>query len=340
MRSIDVAVLGATGLAGQKFIELLADHPYFKVKELAASEKSKGKRFGEVNRGILAETGDYLDDVKVKGVLDKFESKVVFSALPSDIAQLVEWRLAKEGKTVISKASTNRMDKRVPLMIPEINADHLKLLDKQRKSIKGGLVCDPNCTTIIMCLSLKPLFDEFAVKRIFATSMQALSGAGHPGLASVEALGNVIPYIHDEEEKLVEETPKIFGKIENGKIENKHIDIFGSCNRVPVLNGHTISVYVEFAENVDVDNVKDLMSNFPGLEGLPSAPKKPIIVSQELNRPQPRLDGNGMAVTVGRLRAGLDKKSIAYTVVGDNLVRGAAGAGILDGELLFSRGYI
>jgi aspartate-semialdehyde dehydrogenase len=340
MKRISVAVLGATGLVGHKFIELLADHPLFSVAELVASERSKGKRFGDVSNGIMSEIRGDANEIRVKGIDDKIESDVVFSALPSDMAKEAEWKLAEEGKLVISKASANRMDKRVPLMIPEINAEHLALLDAQRRYVKGGLVCDPNCTTIILSLSLKPLVDKFGVKKVVATSMQALSGAGHPGVASVEALGNVIPYIHDEEEKLRDEPKKIFGTVKNGAIKSSDISIFGSCNRVPVLNGHTISVYIEFERSVELGDVKESMKRFPGLKGLHSAPENPILVRDESNRPQPRLDTNGMSVTVGRLRYGPDRKSIAYSVVGDNLVRGAAGAGILDAELARSRGYI
>ena len=340
MKKIPVAILGATGLVGQKFIEMLENHPYFRINELVASEKSKGKPFAEVARPVFSDIKSQAKDIKLKGLSDGIDSKVVFSALPSESAKTSEWELAKDGKLVISKASANRMDRSVPLIVPEVNPEHIGMLDKQRESISGGLVCDPNCTTIILALTLKPLMDKFKIKRIIATSMQALSGAGHPGLASLEAMGNILPYIPGEEEKLEMEPRKIFGKFTGSSIKMSGMEIFGSCNRVPVLNGHTLSVHIEFGERIDAEDARRELTDFVGLPNLPSGLKHPIIVRDEQDRPQPHLDATGMAVTVGRIRRGLNSKSIAYQVVGDNLVRGAAGAGILDAELLVSKGYI
>ncbi len=340
MKSLDAAVLGATGLVGQKFVELLSRHPSIRVRELVGSEKSRGRSFREFCKSPDGSVSPSILDSRIKGLDERLESEVIFSALPADAANAVEWKLAEQGKTVISKASANRMDPRVPLIIPEVNPEHLELLDAQRRSISGGLLCDPNCTTIILALSLKPLIDNFRIRRVFATSMQALSGAGYPGLSSLDALGNVIPFISGEEEKLADEPRKIFGTIAGGRLKEGDLKIFASCNRVPVAVGHMISVYVELRDPVKIDSVIDAIEGFRGLSELPSAPKKPIVLRSEPDRPQPRIDNDGMSVSVGRLRPGADSKSIAYSVLGDNLVRGAAGAGILDAELLAHRGYL
>ncbi len=340
MEKIDVAVLGATGIVGQKFIELLDGHPFLKVHELVASEKSKGRKLGDVGKQVLGRIEEEYLEMVVKGTEEKLESEVVFSALNSEDTKEIEWKLAREGKMVISKAGANRMDRRVPLLIPEVNPDHLELLEKQKEYVRGGLVTDPNCTAMILSLSLKPLTDRFRIRRVMATSMQALSGAGYPGMASLDIINNVVPHIHNEEEKLAEEPKKIFGSLARGEIKESGMEIFGSCSRVPVINGHTISVYVDFEEEVSADEARDAMREFKGLEKLPSAPRVPVIVRDEENRPQPRLDSDGMAVSVGRIRQGLDRRSVAYFVVGDNLVRGAAGAGILDAELMRYQGRI
>jgi len=340
MMKMDVAVLGATGMVGQNFIRLLENHPYFEVKELVASERSAGKTIDEATKWVVSEKiPEGIKDKKIKSMNDEIESKIAFSALPPEAAEKVEWELAKKGKAVISKAKTNRYESDVPILIPEVNPEHLDLLkvQKEKRGVKGFVVTDPNCTTCGLVLTLKPLADRFKIKELQVTTMQAISGGGYPGIPSVSILGNVLPNIDGEEDKIGKETRKILGV---------DFDMFATCNRVPVMDGHTECVHIKFEEKVDVEDVKKAMRNFKGkpqeLE-LPSAPDPVIVVHEEDDRPQPKLDieqGKGMAVAVGRVRKGIDEKSIAYTLVSHNTVRGAAGAGILDAELLYKTGKL
>ncbi|NYZ79034.1 aspartate-semialdehyde dehydrogenase [Candidatus Micrarchaeota archaeon] len=348
MKKVDVALLGATGVVGQKFIQLLSGHPCLRLVELFASEKSAGKTLEEAAQWIVSDSiPEVARNIRIKSTAELPQSTIVFSALPGEVAMEVELRNAREGKLVVSKASALRCESDVPILVPEINLEHLEILKIQKKNRKsrGCVITDPNCTTTILTLSLAPL-QELGMEEVLVTTMQAISGAGFPGVASLSIHDNVIPHISGEEEKVVKESKKILGKCENGRISEAAFKLFASCNRVPVIDGHTESVHVRFRERVDPENVKELMRNFRSLPQkleLHSAPKQPVIVRSEEDRPQPRLDrgsGNGMAVTVGRVREGIDERSVAFTVCGHNTVRGAAGASILDVELLLKTNMI
>ena len=349
MAKIAVGVLGATGMVGQTIVQMLSNHPWFKVTEVAASEKSAGKPYGEVMSSrwnISAEMPDYAKDLTVKECTPNLDCDIVLSALDSSVAQKVEENFAKEGYAVSSNAKNHRMDPDVPLLIPEINADHVDLIKTQQKARgwDGFIVTDPNCSTIQMCIALKPIMDSFGLEKVMVTTMQSLSGAGYPGIPSMDIIDNVIPFINDEEDKLETEPLKILGKVSQGSIKAADIGISAQCNRVGVRYGHTECVSIKLSKKA---TEKDILSSFEGFRPikdlkLPSAPEKPIVYMGQENRPQPKLDvntGNGMASVVGRLRkcSILDYK---FVVLGHNLVRGAAGAAVLNAELLKVKGYI
>jgi aspartate-semialdehyde dehydrogenase len=340
---MEVAVLGATGMVGQRFIERLANHPFFELSDLAASSRSAGKKYGEAAKWVL---GSAMPE-KVKGAVikevdpKKIKAEIVFSALPSEIAREVEPKFAREGFVVASNASAYRTEKDVPIMVPEINPEHLDLLEVQKENRRwdGCIFTDPNCTIATAILSLKPIYDKFGIKSVFIATMQAVSGAGYTGVPSMAITENVIPFIKNEEKKVETEGLKILGKFDGEKILPANFRVSASCNRVPVIDGHTESIFVETKKKCSIDEVKKVMKNFRGLPQklkLPTAPENPIIVKEEEDRPQPRLDRysqNGMAVTVGRIREDpiLDFK---YTVLGHNTIRGAAGNSVLSAELL------
>lgn len=339
-----VGVLGATGIVGQWFIKMLENHPWFKLTSLAASERRTGKKYGEeVNWLISQNISNYVKDMEMVQLDPKyFDADIIFSALPAEVAREVEPVFAKEGFVVASNASAFRMEEDVPLVIPEINADHLKLIEVQKsnRNWDGFIVTNPNCTTIILTLSLKPLM-KFGIKCVRVATMQALSGAGYPGVASLAIYDNIIPFIKNEEEKVESETLKILGKYSNGKIDFAKMKISASCHRVPVLDGHTEAVWVTFERDVGVEEVIDAFESLKPLP-LPTSPEKIIIVRKEIDRPQPRLDrdaGKGMSVVVGRIRKSLENE-LKYIVLGHNVVRGAAGASILNAELMVKEGYI
>jgi len=346
LKKTKVAVLGATGMVGQRFITLLQDHPYFELSDIAASEKSAGKRYGEAVSWYLTEPmPDQLSEMVVKRIRPReIDAEIVFSALPSAVAREAEPEFAREGFVVASNASALRMEEDVPLLIPEVNPEHLDLLDAQRRNRKwdGCVITNPNCTTIVLTLSLKPVFDAFGIRRVFMSSMQALSGAGYRGVPSMAIVDNVVPYIPGEEEKVETETLKILGAIERDKVKNAPFQVSASCNRVQTSDGHLESVFLEMEERRTVQEVAEAMSSFTGLPQklkLPSAPEKPIILRSEPDRPQPRFDrmaGNGMAVTIGRLRED-PVFHIKYSVLGHNTIRGAAGASLLNAELYLSQ---
>lgn len=345
-----VAVLGATGAVGQRFVQLLSGHPWFKVEVLAASERSAGKKYvdaarwildsempEEVKKMIVVETD--LDSVEAAGDID-----LVFSSLPANLAGAIE-EIYAEKYPVFSKASAHRMEEDVPLLIPEVNPEHLALipLQKRRRGWKGFISTDPNCSTIQAAITLKPLM-TFGLKRVLISTMQALSGAGYPGVASLDTIDNVIPYISNEEEKMESETLKILGSFKNGSIQRADIKVSASCNRVSVKDGHLESIFAELSEEVNTSEVKETLESFEGVPqqlNLPSAPEHPIIVRDELDRPQPRFDryaGGGMSVVVGRIRRD-PVLSVKYMCLGHNTIRGAAGAAILSAELAVKRGY-
>lgn len=347
----NVAILAATGTVGQRFIQLLENHPWFKISVLAASERSAGKKYRDACNWRLEtempkEVGEItLVNTNLKSVKEAGDVDFIFSALPGDIAGPIEESFAAEFP-VLSKASAHRMDEDVPLLIPEVNPEHLELISIQRKrrGWRGFISTDPNCSTIQMAITLKPLM-KFGLKRVIVTTMQALSGAGYPGVPSLDIMDNVIPYIAKEEEKMENETKKILGKFDGEKVKLADISISASCNRVNVTDGHLEAIYVDLETKPSPEEVKEAFKNFVGEPqklGLPSAPEKPIIVREEIDRPQPKLDrnaGRGMSVVVGRIRSD-PVMSIKYLCLGHNVIRGAAGAGILSAELMAAKGFI
>ena len=347
-KKIKVGVLGATGMVGQRFIELLQNHPWFELTELAASEKSAGKTYEDAMEGrwkVSAQIPEKFRKIEVKECKPNLDCKVVFSALDSSVAGLVEEDFAKNGYVVSSNSKNHRMEDDVPLLIPEVNAEHLSIIKKQKKRFgKGFIVTNPNCSAIGLVIALKPLQDSFGLRKVFVTTMQALSGAGYPGVASLDILDNVIPYIGDEEEKIENETLKLLGKVENGRFIFANIKMSAQCNRVNVKDGHLEAVNVELGKKADLESVKNAFRNFNPLKNLklPSAPNPPIIVREEIDRPQPKYDreaGNSMAVTVGRIRK-CNILDYRFLVLSHNTIRGAAGAAILNAELMVSKGYI
>ncbi|MCS7113913.1 MAG: aspartate-semialdehyde dehydrogenase [Nitrososphaerota archaeon] len=346
-----VAVLGATGVVGQRFIQLLHNHPWFEIEVLAASEKSAGKSYGEACTWVLE--GDmpheiaemHVVNTDVKSVERAGNIDFVFSALPSDIAAPLEEEFAKT-YPVFSKASAHRLEEDVPLLIPEVNPEHLELvkIQRERRGWNGFISTDPNCSTIQLAITLKPLM-QFGLKKVVVSTMQALSGAGFPGVPSLSIIDNVLPYIPGEEEKIELETLKILGRLDNSKIQPASIKVSASCNRVNVKDGHLECVFAELEEDTSIEDVKEAFRNFKGepqMLKLPSAPEKPIIVREEKDRPQPRLDreeGKGMSIVVGRIRKD-NVLTIKYICLGHNTIRGAAGAGLLSAELAAKKGYI
>ncbi len=346
MAKTRVGILGATGAVGQMFIRLLEGHPWFEVTALAASERSAGKSYLEaVNWTQDCPIPDYAQDIKVQTIDPVLDCDLVFSALSANIAGDAEAAFANAGYPVISNARNYRMDGNVPLLIPEINPDHLDLIDNQNWEKGGYIVTNPNCATMGLAIALKPLHDAFELESVIVTTMQAVSGAGYPGVASLDILGNVIPYIGGEEEKLASETQKILGTLFGSGILPAEFKVSAQCNRVPVINGHMECVSIKFKKPVDVQGAKDCLADFvdPVAElGLPSSPKNPVQVLDNPNYPQPRVHaglGNGMTVSVGRIREDevLDIKMI---VLSHNTIRGAAGAAVLNAELLVSKGRV
>ncbi len=341
------AVLGATGMMGQKFVQLLADHPWFEVSALAASDKSVGKSYattaGARSVKELSEVVRNLEVVEARPqALD--DPDVVFSALPAEVAGPVETDFAKAGLPVFSNASSHRMDQYVPLLNPEVNPEHSAMVEEQKRRMKwdGFVVANPNCTTAILTLSLKPLYDKFGLDTVVVSSMQAISGAGYPGVASLDILENVIPFIRNEEEKVERETNKILG----ASTKPETIIVSASCHRVPTIHGHIEAIFAKTRSPVTPEDAVRTMSEFqstPQKLKLPTAPSHPIVVRREEDRPQTRLDvdeGHGMTVSVGRVRKDAAFRGVKYIALGHNLVRGGAGCSILNAELLLAQKYI
>jgi len=343
---VKAAILGATGLVGQRFVQLLTDHPWFEITTLTGSERSAGMRFGEaVNWRMETQLKEGIAEMVVHPTNPKeVDADIIFSALPADQAVETEEVFAKAGFAVVSNASAHRMDADVPLMNPEANFNHLKLIDEQRHKRKwdGAIVTNPNCTTAVLSLSLKPIFDTFGLKNIVMSSMQAVSGAGYPGVASLDIIDNVIPFIKEEEEKVQRETQKILGDIGH----SAEFNVSASCHRVLVIDGHTEAIFVQTVKPTTPEQVVDCLAEFsaePQELKLPSAPKRPIIVRSDQDRPQPRFDrneGRGMSVVVGRVRKDPVFDGVKYVAVGHNTIRGAAGCAVLIGESMKSQGYI
>jgi aspartate-semialdehyde dehydrogenase len=342
-----IGILGATGMVGQRYIQLLEDHPLFEITWLAASDRSSGKPYGDAAKWRLdTPLPERIGKMPVSPAEPEGAPKVIFASVDAAIAREMEPKFAAAGCAVISNSSAFRMAPNVPLVIPEVNADHLSMIEEQtwRKESGGYIVTNSNCTVMGPVLALKPIVDRFGVEQIFATSMQAVSGAGYPGVASMDILDNVVPYISNEEEKMEEELLKLLGRLEGHAVKSLAARMSASCNRVPVVDGHTVSVSVKLTKPATREQIIDAWAEFRPLAGqdLPSAPDQPVEWAPQQDRPQPRLDrnrGKGMTATVGRLRpcGVLDWK---FTVLSHNTVRGAAGATILNAEMLASLGKL
>jgi aspartate-semialdehyde dehydrogenase len=343
---IKAGILGATGNVGQRFVQYLSNHPWFEITALAASERSAGKPYGEVAKWRL--NSDLPENVKDLTVVTtdpkKVDADIVFSALPAEDALKIEKDFAKAGFVVASNASSHRMEKDIPLVIPEVNPEHLALIDVQKKNRKwdGCIVTNPNCSTIMMVMTLKPLM-KFGIESVHVATMQAVSGAGYEGVPSMAIMDNVIPYIGKEEEKMETEALKLLGTYSAKSVKNAPFWVSAACHRVGVMDGHTMSLWVNMKKKPTAAKVREAMLKFdPKLSDLPTSPKKAIIVRDEPDRPQPRMDrdqGNGMSVSVGRIRES-DQGAIRYVCMGHNTVRGAAGASVLNAELLKKKGYL
>lgn len=344
-----VGVLGATGLVGQRLVKLLSSHPWFQLTEVAASERSSGKTYSEAVRWHL--DGPVPEDASgllVKGLDPSLECDFVFSALDSSLAGAAEENFARAGYPVVSNARNHRMDPDVPLLIPEVNAAHLDSIRAQQKNRgydRGFIVTNPNCSTAGLVLVLKPLADAFGLEKVFVVTMQAVSGAGYPGVASMDIHANVIPFISGEEEKMESEPQKLLGKWDGQHFVDAGLGLSAHCNRVPVLEGHLECVSVSLKKIACLKEVREALRNFEvetELASLPSALRHPVLVLDGDDRPQPRRDvhaGNGMAVVVGRVRE-CPLLDIRLTLLSHNLVRGAAGSALLNAELLATRGFL
>ena len=344
-----VAILGATGAVGQAFIRLLANHPWFELVEVAASERSAGKTYAEAAKWIGADTMPASVANMVVRPCDpkSVSAEIVFSALDSAAAQDAEPAFARAGRTVLTNAKNYRMEPDVPLVIAEVNASHLEVLDEQRRARgwNGAIVANGNCASIVAALPLAPVHQRFGITKIVAVTMQAVSGAGYPGVPSLDILGNIIPYIKDEEPKIEQEIQKFLGFRDNGTIRSAEFPVSAHANRVPVEHGHTVCMSIELERKASPEEVERAISNWCGsdeVRGLPTAPDRAIIVSSQPDHPQPRRQvdtGNGMTVVVGRVREDpiFDVKFVA---MGHNVVRGAAGASVLNAELMVHRGLL
>jgi len=349
-RKLRVGILGATGTVGQRFIQMLERHPQFEVTAVAASERSESKPYAKACSWRLSgDMPDFVKPLRVQAPEPPLDCDLIFSSLPSTMAQAVEEDFARAGYPVISNSSACRMQKDVPLLIPEVNHAHLQLLDVQRTSrgfAKGGfLVTNPNCSTIMITLALAPLQARFGIAAAVVTTMQALSGAGYPGVASLDATDNVLPFIENEEEKIESETLKILGRMNGTELDPASFPVSAQCHRVNVSDGHMGAIRVKLARPATLQEVREALASFTSLPQelrLHTAPAHPVIVRDEPDRPQPRLDrcaGAGMSVTIGRLMPDrvLDYRFVALS---HNTIRGAAGAAILNAELLIAQGYL
>ena len=346
-RKIEVGVLGATGMVGQHFLKFLDGHPWFDVTWLGASERSAGKRYEDVaswhlSGGIPSQIGG----LTVEDCKPGHAPRLLFSAMDASVAGEIEQAFARAGHVIVSNSRNHRMDADVPLLVPEINYDHLQLVPQQQRNRgwKGMIVTNPNCSTVALTMGLAPL-KPFLITKVIATTLQAISGAGYPGVPSMDIVGNVVPFIGGEEEKMECETQKILGDFVAGQVRSLAAVVSAHCNRVPVVDGHTVTISVELSAKprlADLHHAFDNYTSVPQQRGLPSAPPRPVILLREQNRPQPRKDAerdHGMACCVGRLRACpvLDYKFIALA---HNTIRGAAGAAVLNAELMHSEGLL
>lgn len=348
MTKIDVAILGATGAVGQRFIQLLDEHPWFQVREVVGSSRSAGKAYGEAAHWVI--DGNPPTDaanLMVKALNDPLDSPLVFSALPKEAAIDREVDLAEAGHIVCTNVSVNRMAPDVPLLLPEVNADHVGLIDVQRYErgwTSGALIANSNCTVMPVVMSLKPLV-KYGIRRLHLVSEQAVSGAGYPGVPSLDILGNIIPYVPGDENKMETESRKMLGRFGKGAIDELDMVVSATCTRVPVIDGHLVNMSVELERAPDFDTIISDWIEFRGPEpvpSLPSAPSSPLQYLDQIDRPQPRRDreaGQGMVTSIGRLRE-CPVLGYKFAALSHNTVRGAAGCSILNAELLAVKGYI
>ena len=348
VRKRKVAVLGASGTVGQRFISLLAGHPWFEISALTTSDAKAGKRYGDVTPWLLGEDmPPEVADMRVETTRGDLDAEICFSALPSEAAEEWEAALAKAGHHVFSNVKTHRMDDDVPLILAEVNPEHANALDVQRRNRgwTGSIVTNGNCSAITFTLAAAPLHLAFGIEQVVVTTLQALSGAGYPGVPSLDALDNVIPFIGEEEEKMEQETKKFLGSWDGTSFKDAEFPFSAHCNRVSVRDGHTVTVSAALRGRPGLREVTLAMRAFKGRPqelGLPSAPKQPIVVRDERDRPQPirdRMAGNGMSVVVGRVRED-PVLGLKFVVLGHNTIRGAAGASVLNAELLAAEGCL
>jgi aspartate-semialdehyde dehydrogenase len=348
MPKIKVAVLGATGAVGQRFVQLLENHPWFEVTALTGSDRSVGQPYAEACRWVLDKAmPEYARNVRVVPTEPGIDSAIVFSALPSDQAKAIEPAFARAGHAVCSNASSYRMEADVPLLIPEVNPDHTSLIRVQQKNRgwSGFIATNPNCTSTGFTIAFRPLLDAFGIRKAFVVSMQALSGAGYPGVASLDATDNVIPYIGGEEAKVESEPRKMLGRLNDTEVTEAAFAISAHTNRVAVIDGHTVCASLEFDRAATPQEAAQALTDYPWaaiVRSLPSAPEKVIEIRQEPDRPQPRRDrdaGKGMTTVVGRMRED-PLFHVKFVVLSHNTIRGAAGGSILNAELMVAQGIV
>lgn len=346
-KKTEVGVLGATGMVGQHFIKFLRGHPWFDLTWVGASDRSAGKPYSEATAWRLeGDLPDAIAGLTVQACEPRNAPKLVFSAMDAGVATDIERAFAAAGHIVVSNSRNHRMEADVPLLVPEINFDHLQAIpmQQQARGWKGFIVTNPNCSTIVLTLALAPL-KSFGIRRIVASTLQAISGAGYPGVASMDITGNVVPFIGSEEEKMQSETQKILGEFEEGGFRPLDAAVSAHCNRVPVVDGHMVCISVELDQKPGLDGIRSAFNSFSSLpqqRGLPSAPKHPVVYLEQADRPQPRRDAGrdgGMGVTVGRLRE-CPVLGYKFVACGHNTVRGAAGAAVLNAELMLSEGLL
>lgn len=347
MQKLDVAILGATGAVGQRFIQLLDNHPFFRVAELVG-KSSAGKPYGEAVNWILdGNPPSDVTDIVVKPLDSPLDSPLVFSALPKEAAREREFALAQAGHVVCTNASANRMVDDVPLLLPEVNGDHIQLIDVQRQQrgwTTGALVANSNCTTMPVVMALAPI-KHYGIRKIHMVSEQAISGAGYPGVASLDILDNVIPYVSGDEGKMETETLKMLGQYDNAQIAYLEAVTSATCTRVPVIDGHLVNISLELADKPPIEDIIQAWQTFRApddIANLPSAPEKPVQYLPQIDRPQIRRDrnaGNGMTTSIGRLRE-CPILGYKFAAIAHNTIRGAAGCSILNAELLATKGYI
>jgi len=339
-----VAVLGATGLIGQTIIKMLEDHPWFSIEALVASKNSAGGKYSDKCRWILSDPmPESVKDMEIVDVDSALDTPILFSALDSSVADEIEITYRQKGHNIVSNSSNHRMDNDVPLIIPEVNPDHLKLITVN--SDRGWEVTNPNCSAVVIALALAPISAEFGLEQVFVVTMQSSSGAGYPGVSFLDLSDNILPFITGEEPKIEKEITKIFGSVNGEQIVDYECEVSVQTNRVPVTYGHMVSMFITTNKTPDVERINDLLKNFSGIpqeRDLPLAPKHPIHLGENRFRPQPRLDvnqENGMAITVGRVEK-VSENAFRMVALGHNTVRGGAGSAILNAELLHSEGMI